>query len=833
MDSSHGHHHRDHHGHDHGATNTDGIVRDPVCGMTVDPEAGKPSLLYEGHTYHFCSHGCRRKFEAAPQNYLTATDPVCAMTVKRASAKHMLKHEGERFYFCSAGCKAKFEADPSVYRDGKKPAEKPMPKGTLYTCPMHPEVVSDHPGDCPKCGMALEPMGVPPADEGPNPELVDFTRRLWVSGTLSIPLLAISMGPMIGLPLRDWIGEPEATWIELLLATPVVLWAALPFFRRARASLVNRSPNMWTLIGLGVGTAYVYSVVAAIAPSIFPHTLRGHGDTVPVYFEAAAVIVALVFVGQVLELKAREKTGSAIRALLDLAPKTARRINADGSEIDVAVDEIQVGDRVRVRPGERIPIDGSVTEGQSTLDEAMITGEPIPVEKQKGDAVTGGTINKNGTLVMIAEKVGADTTLSRIVDLVAKAQRSRAPIQGAVDRVSAIFVPAVVAAAIIAFIVWSLVGPEPRMAHALLAAVAVLIIACPCALGLATPMSIMIATGRGAQEGVLIKDAEALERFARVDTLIVDKTGTLTEGKPRLTDVVSLGGVAETRLLKLAASLERGSEHPLAEAIVSGAQERGIDLSDVTGFEARTGKGVVGKADRTIVALGNATMMEDLGVDVTPLAEQVRSFRDEGKTVMFVVVDERLAGFVAVADRIKPTTAAAIRALHETGLTIIMATGDNERTARAVAKSLGIDEVRADILPEGKKALVDELQAKGAVVAMAGDGVNDAPALAAADVGIAMGTGADVAMESAGLTLVKGDLNGIVRARRLAMATMRNIRQNLGFAFGYNALGVPLAAGALYPVFGLLLSPMIAAAAMSLSSVSVIGNALRLRLVKL
>ncbi|MBB4170166.1 heavy metal translocating P-type ATPase [Rhizobium sp. BK538] len=833
MDGTQNHPHHDHHGHNLDHAGTDAVVRDPVCGMTVDPTAGKPSLQYGGLTYHFCSDGCRRKFEAMPRDYLTAKDPVCGMTVDRASAKHMLKHEGEKLYFCSAGCKAKFEADPSVYRSGKKPAEKPMPKGTLYTCPMHPEVVSDHPGDCPKCGMALEPMGVPPADEGPNPELVDFTRRLWVSGTLSIPLLAISMGPMIGLPLRDWIGEPEATWIELLLATPVVLWAALPFFRRARASLVNRSPNMWTLIGLGVGTAYVYSVVAAIAPSIFPHTLRGHGDTVPVYFEAAAVIVALVFVGQVLELKAREKTGSAIRALLDLAPKTARRINADGSEIDVAVDEIQVGDRVRVRPGERIPIDGSVTEGQSTLDEAMITGEPIPVEKQKGDAVTGGTINKNGTLVMIAEKVGADTTLSRIVDLVAKAQRSRAPIQGAVDRVSAIFVPAVVAAAIIAFIVWSLVGPEPRMPHALLAAVAVLIIACPCALGLATPMSIMIATGRGAQEGVLIKDAEALERFARVDTLIVDKTGTLTEGKPRLTDVVSLGGVAETRLLKLAASLERGSEHPLAEAIVSGAQERGIDLSDVTGFEARTGKGVVGKADRTIVALGNAAMMHDLGVDVTPLAEQVRSFRDEGKTVMFLVVDERLAGFVAVADRIKPTTAAAIRALHENGLTIIMATGDNERTARAVAKSLGIDEVRADILPEGKKALVDELQAKGAVVAMAGDGVNDAPALAAADVGIAMGTGADVAMESAGLTLVKGDLNGIVRARRLAMAAMRNIRQNLGFAFGYNALGVPLAAGALYPVFGLLLSPMIAAAAMSLSSVSVIGNALRLRLVKL
>jgi len=835
MDRTHDNHNHGHHGHDHEhvAATTHDVVRDPVCGMTVDPEAGKPSLRYDGHAYHFCSEGCLRKFEAAPQDYLTAKDPVCGMTVNRANARHFLKHEGEKFYFCSAGCKTKFEADPAAYRDGSRPAPKPMPKGTQYTCPMHPEVVSDHPGDCPKCGMALEPMGIPPVDEGPNPELVDFTRRLWVSGVLSIPLLAISMGPMIGLPLRDWIGEPQATWIELVLATPVVLWAALPFFRRAWASLVNRSPNMWTLIGLGVGTAYLYSVVAAILPGIFPHTFRGHGDAVPVYFEAAAVIVALVFVGQVLELKAREKTGSAIRALLDLAPKTARRINEDGSETDVPVDDIRVGDHLRVRPGERIPIDGSVSEGQSTVDESMITGEPIPVEKQKGDAVTGGTINKNGTLVMLAEKVGADTTLSRIVDLVAKAQRSRAPIQGAVDRVSAVFVPAVVAAAVAAFVVWSLVGPEPRMAHALLAAVAVLIIACPCALGLATPMSIMIATGRGAQEGVLIKDAEALERFARVDTLIVDKTGTLTEGKPRLTDVVALGGIEEARLLQLAASLERGSEHPLAEAIVSGAEERGIELSEVTDFEARTGKGVVGEAGGTVVALGNAAMMDDLDMDITPLAEQVRVLRDEGKTVMFVAIDHGLAGFVAVADRIKPTTAAAIRTLHEHGLKIIMATGDNERTARAVGKSLGIDEVRADILPEGKKALVDELRGKGAVVAMAGDGVNDAPALAAADVGIAMGTGADVAMESAGLTLVKGDLTGIVRARRLAMATMRNIRQNLGFAFGYNAFGVPLAAGVLYPVFGLLLSPMIAAAAMSLSSVSVITNALRLRLVKL
>ncbi|WSH31230.1 heavy metal translocating P-type ATPase (plasmid) [Rhizobium beringeri] len=812
----------------------DVMIRDPVCGMTVDPQAGKPSLEHEGRTYHFCSEGCRTKFAAAPEDYLTAKDPVCGMTVDRSTAKHFLKVDGEKFYFCSAACQAKFEADPSAYRNGKRPPAKPALTGTLYTCPMHPEVVSDRPGDCPKCGMALEPMGIPPADEGPNPELVDFVRRLSVSATLAVPLLALSMGPMFGLPLRETIGEPQATYIELLLASPVVLWAALPFFRRAWASVVNRSPNMWTLIGLGVGTAYVYSVVATLVPGIFPMSFHGHGAAVPVYFEAAAVIVALVFVGQVLELKARERTGSAIRALLDLAPKTARRIDADGSENDVPVDDIQTGDRLRVRPGERVPVDGSVLEGQSTVDESMISGEPLPLEKSKGDPLTGGTINKNGTFVMAAEKVGADMVLSRIVDMVAKAQRSRAPIQGAVDRVSAVFVPAVVAAAILAFLVWAAIGPEPRMANALLAAVAVLIIACPCALGLATPMSIMIATGRGAQEGVLIKDAEALERFSKVDTLIVDKTGTLTEGKPKLTDVVAFGGVGEDRLLSLAASLERGSEHPLAEAIVSGAEERGVPFIEVTGFEAKTGKGVQGRAgDTTTVALGNAAMLTDLGIDPAALAEKTEALRGDGKTVMFVVFDGALAGLVAVADRIKPTTAAAIKALHDSGLKIIMATGDNERTARAVAKSLGIDEVRADVLPEGKKALIDELRARGAIIAMAGDGVNDAPALAAADVGIAMGTGADVAMESAGITLVKGDLNGIVRARRLAEATMQNIRQNLGFAFGYNALGVPIAAGVLYPIFGLLLSPMIAAAAMSLSSVSVISNALRLRFAKL
>ncbi|KZS50630.1 heavy metal translocating P-type ATPase [Rhizobium anhuiense] len=837
------HEHDHHHSHAHGDNHchcghdqekaADAIVRDPICGMTVDPQAGKPSLDHGGRTYHFCSEHCRTKFAAAPEDYLTAKDPVCGMSVDRSTARYFLKAEGEKFYFCSAACQAKFEADPAAYRDGQRPTTKPAPKGTLYTCPMHPEVVSDRPGDCPKCGMALEPMGIPPADEGPNPELVDFVRRLWVSAILALPLLALGMGPMLGLPLREAIGEPQATFIELLLATPVVLWAALPFFRRAWASVVNRSPNMWTLIGLGVGTAYLYSVVATLAPGIFPMSFRGHGAAVPVYFEAAAVIVALVFVGQVLELKARERTGSAIRALLDLAPKTARRIDAEGNESDVPVDDINVADRLRVRPGERVPVDGSVLEGQSTVDESMISGEPLPVEKSKGDPLTGGTINKNGTFVMSAEKVGADTVLSRIVDMVAKAQRSRAPIQGAVDRVSAVFVPAVVAVALLAFLAWAAIGPEPRMANGLLAAVAVLIIACPCALGLATPMSIMIATGRGAGEGVLIKDAEALERFSKVDTLIVDKTGTLTEGKPKLTDIAAFGGVGEDRLLSLAASLERGSEHPLAEAIVSGAEERGVPFVEVTGFEAKTGKGVQGIADGTTVALGNAAMLADLGIDPAALSEKTQALRGDGKTVMFVVFDGALAGLVAVADRIKPTTAAAIQALHDSGLKIIMATGDNERTARAVAKSLGIDEVRADVLPEGKKALIDELRSKGAIVAMAGDGVNDAPALAAADVGIAMGTGADVAMESAGITLVKGDLTGIVRARRLAEATMRNIRQNLGFAFGYNALGVPVAAGVLYPIFGLLLSPMIAAAAMSLSSVSVISNALRLRFAKL
>ncbi len=830
------HDHGNHDGHNHPSVDhrhaapgaEPGVTRDPVCGMTVDPEAGKPTADFGGHTYHFCSQSCRGKFVMDPASHLEATDPVCGMKVDRATARHFTRDDGQGFYFCSPGCQRKFEAKPDSFLSAR-PAIEVIAAGTQYTCPMHPEIIRDKPGSCPICGMALEPMGVPTGEEGPNPELIDFTRRLWVSAVLSIPLLVLTMGPMAGLPFRDWIGERTAVWTELVLATPVVLWAAIPFFRRGYDSFVNRSPNMWTLISIGVGAAYAYSVFATLFPGIFPHQFRSHGGAVPVYFEAAAVIVALVFLGQVLELRARERTGSAIRALLDLAPKTARRLQDDGSEADVPLEDVQSGDRLRVRPGDSVPVDGTVLEGRSSVDESMITGEPVPVEKTEGDVLTGGTLNKNGSLVMRAEKVGKDTMLSQIVEMVAKAQRSRAPIQGLADRVSFYFVPTVVLVAILAFVAWALFGPAPSMVFAIVSAVSVLIIACPCALGLATPMSIMTATGRGAQAGVLIKDAEALERFAKVDTLIIDKTGTLTEGKPRLTDVLATEGFDEGELLRLAASLEKGSEHPLAEAIVDGARERKAALSDAVDFEAVTGKGVTGRVSGRGVALGNRSMMDDLGVSIESLKARADELRSEGKTAMFIAADGKLAGIVAVADPIKATTADAIRALHGSGLKIIMATGDNERTANAVAAKLGIDEVRADMMPESKKALIDELRVRGASVAMAGDGVNDAPALAAADVGIAMGTGADVAVESAGITLVKGDLTGIVRARTLAQATIRNIKQNLFFAFVYNALGVPIAAGILYPVFGVLLSPMLAAAAMSLSSVSVIGNALRLR----
>ncbi|WP_376710237.1 heavy metal translocating P-type ATPase [Pseudochrobactrum lubricantis] len=776
-DAHHGHHHGDH---DHGNK-----VKDPVCGMMVDPAAGKPHMTYKGHEYHFCSDSCHGKFKADPEKYLTAQS-----------------------------------------------AAAPAIKGAQYTCPMHPEIIRDEPGSCPICGMALEPV-MPSLDDGPNPELVDFTRRFWVSAICSVPLLIVTMGPMLGLPVREWIGEQRTVWLEFILATPVVLWAALPFFKRGLDSFKNRSPNMWTLIMIGVGAAYLYSVVAILFPDMFPHSFRGHGGSVPVYFEAAAVIVTLVFLGQVLELRARERTGSAIRALLDLAPKTARRIAADGSEADVPLDEVQAGDKLHIRPGDSVPVDGIVVEGRSSVDEAMITGEPVPVEKTEGDKVIGGTVNKNGSLVMQAEKIGAETMLSQIVDMVAKAQRSRAPIQGLADRISFYFVPMVIVIAILSFIGWALWGPEPSMIYAIVAAVSVLIIACPCALGLATPMSIMTATGRGAQAGVLIKDAEALERMAKVDTLIVDKTGTLTEGRPKLTDVVAVSGIDDNTLLQLAASLEKGSEHPLAEAIVAGAEAKGLKTDNVDEFEAITGKGVAGTVKGRAVALGNPAMMQDMGLDIATIQPQADTLRAEGKTAMFVAVDNKLAGLVAVADPIKETAAEAIRTLHARGLKIIMATGDNERTARAVAAKLGLDDVRADVLPEDKKALVDELHKQGKKVAMAGDGVNDAPALAAADVGIAMGTGADVAVESAGITLLKGDLTGIARAHHLAEATIRNIKENLFFAFVYNALGIPVAAGLLYPFTGTLLSPMIAAAAMSLSSVSVIANSLRLRALKL
>jgi Cu+-exporting ATPase len=756
------------------------------------------------------------------------------MTVKLNAGKPTRQYKGETYHFCSQRCHDKFAADSARYLEPASAPVESVPPGTKYTCPMHPEIVRDGPGDCPICGMALEPMGNPAADEGPNPELVDFTRRFWVGTVLTVPLLVLTMGPFVGLGVvRDVLGERTTLWIELILGTPVILWAGWPFFVRGVKSVINRSLNMFTLIGMGVGAAYLFSVVAVLAPGIFPAGFRDAEGHVGVYFEAGAVIVVLVLLGQVMELRARERTGSAIRALLDLAAKTARVIREDGREEEIPLEEVEVGDRLRVRPGDKVPVDGVVIEGRSSVDESMISGEPVPVEKVEGEKVTGATINGTGSLIIEAERVGADTMLSQIVEMVANAQRSRAPIQKLADSVAGMFVPAVIAIAIVAFVVWATWGPAPALAYALVSAVAVLIIACPCALGLATPMSIMTATGRGAQAGVLIKNAEALERFAKVDTLIVDKTGTLTVGKPKLVAVLPESGHDEDEVLRLAASLERGSEHPLAEAIVTGAEERGISLAKAEEFEAVTGKGVKGVVDGKPVALGNAKLLADLGVDGGGLSESANARRDEGETVMFVIVGSEIAGLVSVADPVKETTPAALKALHEQGFRIVMATGDNARTAKAVAARLGIDEIRADVLPEDKARIIEEMQAEGRKVAMAGDGVNDAPALAQADVGIAMGTGADVAIESAGFTLVKGDLSGIVRARRLARATMRNIKQNLFFALVYNAAGVPVAAGVLFPFFGILISPIFAAAAMSLSSVSVVGNALRLRSVKI
>jgi len=702
--------------------------------------------------------------------------------------------------------------------------------GPVYTCTMHPQVRQITPGSCPICGMALEVEAASAAAEGPNPELVDFTRRFWIGAVLTGPLLVLTMGPYLGLAgVRAGLGERPAVWFELALGTPVVLWCGWPFLVRAWNSFRTLNLNMFSLIGMGVMAAWTFSVVAVLAPGVFPAGFRDMNGNVGVYFEAAAVIVVLVLLGQLMELRAREGTGKAIRALLDLAAKTARIVRDDGNEQEIPLEHVQVGDRLRVRPGDKIPVDGEVVDGRSSVDESMISGEPVPVEKVAGDGLTGATINGTGTLVMVAKRVGRDTMLAQIVEMVASAQRSRAPIQKYADKVAGWFVPAVIGVAVLAFAAWAIWGPAPALSYALISAVSVLIIACPCALGLATPMSIMTATGRGAQAGVLIKNAEALERFEKVDTLIVDKTGTLTMGKPRLTAVLPQEGHQEGEVLRLAATLEKGSEHPLAEAIVDGAQERGLALGLVDAFEAVTGKGVKGTVDGQQVALGNLRLLQDLGLDAGGLASVANARRDEGETVMFVVVAGAVAGLVSVADPVKETTPAALRELHALGLRIIMATGDNERTARAVAARLGIDEIRADVLPEDKARIIVELQRQGRIVAMAGDGVNDAPALAQADVGVAMGTGADVAIESAGITLVRGNLDGIVRARRLARATMRNIRQNLFFALIYNSAGVPIAAGVLFPFLGVLISPMFAAFAMSASSISVVLNSLRLR----
>ena len=764
-------------------------------------------------------------------------DPVCGMVIDEAKEAGNSEYRGHIYHFCSASCLAKFKADPERYlprsETSAPPQEPPRAQTVEYTCPMHPEVRQLGPGSCPKCGMALEPV-VASAIEEENPELKDMTRRFWVSVVLTVPLLIAAMADFIpGHPIERMVSAPALNWFELVVSTPVVLWGGWPFFVRGWQSLVNRSLNMFTLIGLGVAVAYLYSFVAVLTPGIFPPSFRSESGVVGVYFEAAAVIVALVLLGQVLELKARSKTGAAIKALLGLAPKTARWIRDDGSEIDMPLDQIQKGYRLRVRPGEKVPVDGVVIEGASSIDESMITGEAIPVEKKPGDRVTGATVNGTGSLIIQAERVGSETLLAQIVRMVSEAQRSRAPIQKLADVVAGYFVPVVVGIAALTFVIWAVAGPSPRVAHGLVNAVAVLIIACPCALGLATPMAIMVAAGKGATIGVLFKNAEAIELLRKVDTIVVDKTGTLTQGKPKLVSVKPAPGFDEERVLRLAASLERGSEHPLAAAIVQGAEVRNIKLAPAESFESVPGKGVRATVDGVRVALGNRSMMDDIHIDVDVLSQTAEALRTDGQTAMFVAVDGKAAGLIGVQDPIKDTTPEAIRKLHEEGVRVVMLTGDNRTTAAAVARRLGIDDVIAEVLPEDKSNQIKRLQNEGRFVAMAGDGVNDAPALAQAQVGIAMGTGTDVAMQSAGVTLVKGDLLGIVRARELSRATMANIQQNLLFAFIYNALGVPIAAGVLYPSFGLLLSPMIAAAAMSFSSVSVIGNSLRLRALKL
>ena len=779
------------------------------------------------HT-HTAAHGSCS--EESNGDSVKAVDPVCGMTVDASTTAHRASHEDENYFFCSAGCQSKFVAEPDRYL-GERPAPEPVIPGVIYTCPMHPQIRQEGPGSCPICGMALEPETAT-AEAPVNHELIDFTRRFWVGLVLTLPVFALEMGGhLTGLMMR--IPGQTSNWIQFALATPVVLWAGWPFFERGWASLRNRSLNMFTLIAIGVGAAWIYSVVAVLAPGLFPAAVRGMDGSVPVYFEAAAVITVLVLIGQILELRAREQTSGAIRALLDLTPKTARRVRDDGTDEDVTLDLVVVGDRLRVRPGEQVPVDGEILEGRVSIDESMVTGESMPVTKEPGSTVVGGSLNRTGSFVMRADKVGADTLLSRIVQMVAQAQRSRAPIQRLADVVSGWFVPTVIATAVLAAVIWGMVGPEPRLTYALIAAVSVLIIACPCALGLATPISIMVGVGRGAQAGVLIRNAEALERFEKVDTLVVDKTGTLTEGRPSVTAIQPVAGFDEAELLRLAASLERGSEHPLADAIVEAAKARSLTLSEAREFDSPVGRGVTGRVDGRRVVLGNGRYLGELKIDVTALEAGAEALRHDGATAIFVAVDGQAAGVLGIADPVKATTAEAIIALKAAGLRLVMMTGDNRTTAEAVARSLRIDDVRAEVLPQDKADVVEQLRAEGRIVAMAGDGVNDAPALAAADVGVAMGAGSDVAIESAAVTLLSGDLQGIVRARHLSKAVMANIRQNLLFAFGYNTLGIPVAAGLLYPTFGLLLSPALAALAMSLSSVSVIANALRLRAVKL
>ncbi len=793
------------------------------------PAGGTDTCGHHGHSGH--DHHGHDRTHAKPG----VLDPVCGMTVNPETSKHRFEYGGETFHFCSAGCRAKFAAEPTKYLDktGREAetAKTPVPEGTIYTCPMHPEIRQVGPGTCPICGMALEPDVVSP-DDAPNPELADMTRRLWIGAALSVPPVVLEMGGHI-VGGHGLIEPTLSNWIQLVFATPVVLWAGWPFFVRGWQSLVTRNLNMFTLIAIGTGVAYIYSLIGTIFPQAFPSDFRGHDGAVAVYFESAAVITVLVLLGQVLELRAREATSGAIKALLQLAPKTARRVDDGGIDHEVEIDTLKAGDRLRVRPGEKVPVDGVILEGRSALDESLVTGESLPVTKEAGARVIAGTLNQSGSFVMRADKVGRDTLLSQIVQMVADAQRSRAPIQRLADQVAGWFVPSVIIAAVAAFAAWATFGPEPKLAFGLVAAVSVLIIACPCALGLATPMSIMVGVGRGARAGVLIKNAEALERLEKVDTLVVDKTGTLTEGKPKVVATVPAAGFHENDILRLAASVERASEHPLADAIVRAAKERGIELDTVEGFNSPTGKGATGKVSGKSIVLGNSNYLSSIGIETSSLVAEAKRLRGEGATVINMAIDGQLAGLFAIADPVKASTPEALKALADEGIKVIMLTGDNRTTAKAVAQKLGIAEVEAEVLPDQKSAVVTKLRNAGRVVAMAGDGVNDAPALAAADVGIAMGTGTDVAMESAGVTLLKGDLTAIVRARKLSQATMRNIRQNLFFAFIYNAAGIPIAAGILYPAFGILLSPIIAAAAMALSSVSVVGNALRLRVTKL